>query len=77
MNRFSIRQRVTRRRASDNQSETGRQVGQLSVKLDKPRSTVSGLIQAWILTISAALQRGDCSADQRTSLGIVSIEFPG
>ena len=34
------------------------EVGEVFVKLGKTGSTVSGLIQAWVLTMSAALQRG-------------------
>ena len=34
------------------------ELGEVFVKLGKPGSTVSGLIQAWVVTISAALQRG-------------------
>ena len=34
------------------------EVGEVFVKLGKTGTTVSGLIQAWVLTISAALQRG-------------------
>ena len=32
--------------------------GEVFVKLGKQGSTVSGLIQAWVVTISAPLQRG-------------------
>lgn len=32
--------------------------GEVFVKLGKQGSTVSGLMQAWVVTISAALQRG-------------------
>ncbi len=39
--------------------------GEISVKLDKQGSTVSGLMQAWAVTISAALQRGVAWSDLR------------
>ena len=34
------------------------QPGEIFVKLGKPGTTVSGLMQAWALTVSAALRRG-------------------
>ena len=39
--------------------------GEVFVKLGKPGSTVSGLMQAWTVTVSTALQRGVPWSDLR------------
>ena len=50
------------------------QPGEIFLKLGKQGSTVSGLMQAWAVTVSAALQRGVSWQDLRDKY--VEMRFP-